>query len=166
MSDATNAKDAESAPEPKDAGSDLESTGGGTLPADVDEAIEAVIDELPEDRRDSARITLRRTLTWYSGPLPPPEMLEKYAEIEPTAPGVIIDQFRKQGDHRRTMETAYMQGSERRANVGQVLGTIVVLVAVGLGAALGFAGQPVLGGTIVTIALGVGVLSFVFGRKG
>ncbi len=46
----------------------------------------------------------------YSGPLPPPEILEGYEKIAPGSSRIILEEFRKQGEHRRKCEQRMIFG--------------------------------------------------------
>jgi uncharacterized membrane protein len=99
----------------------------------------------------------------YSSQFPHPRHLTEYERLHADSPRIIFESFEKQGDHRREMERMLMRGSERRANIGQILGSVIILVIVGAGFTTVLAGQPVAGTTIITAALAGGILTYVFG---
>lgn len=102
----------------------------------------------------------------FEGPLPHPAAMERYAKIYPDAPKIIFRTFEKQVNHRHEMEATLMHGSERRARVGQFLGTGLLLCALGVAALLAWpGGQPILGGAIAGGVLAAGALSYVFGDR-
>lgn len=101
----------------------------------------------------------------FSGPLPPPQVLEQYAALYPDAPKIIFRAFEKQVNHRHEMEATLMHGSERRARVGQILGTVLLLGGLATAVVVALNEQPVLGGTIATLSLGAGALTYVFGDR-
>ena len=57
-------------------------------------------------------------LTAYSGPLPPPEILEKYKEIYPDAPAIIFDTFKKQSEHRMSLEKKVINAGSLNSTLG------------------------------------------------
>ncbi len=101
----------------------------------------------------------------YSGPLPPPEMLQKYNEIEPGLVNRIVAMAEAQAHHRQTLEAKVISDrgiNERRgALYGFVIALVVVIGSLGLLAA----GMKIEGltGLITTIAALAGV--FVYGRR-
>lgn len=74
--------------------------------------------------------------TWIA-PIPPAAEMQRYDEVHPGAAGIILGQFKQQGDHRRAIEKQAVNGEETRGNRGQTLGFIACLLLIGL-AFLGF----------------------------
>lgn len=99
----------------------------------------------------------------FSGPLPDPEMLSAYKEIDPRFPDEILAAFREQRTHRQEMERKLLDGSENRANRGQLLGTGLLGAGVLGGIWVTLAGQPVTGGIMAGASLAIGAISYVFG---
>ncbi len=99
----------------------------------------------------------------YSGPLPDPQTLADYKEVDPRFPDAILSAFQQQSSHRQEMERRYMTGSERRANLGQWLGTGLLLSGVVSGVILTLNDHDVTGGITLGASLAVGALSYVFG---
>jgi uncharacterized membrane protein len=95
-----------------------------------------------------------------SGPIPSPDILRAYEDLQPGTARRFIDDHFAQRDHERALERSE-QGLRRevvRANHaivtrGQYFGLIIVLVVLGLAAALGFTGHQqaasVFGGTTI-----------------
>lgn len=106
------------------------------------------------------------------GPLPPPEVLAKYADINPNLVTEIIDRARAEQAHRHQMDRARQEvQSEALRNealaitkqsgdirLGQYLGALTAVTFLGGGVWMGLVGQPWLGGVIVG-AIGVGIVS-------
>lgn len=63
----------------------------------------------------------------FSGPLPPPAILERYAALYPQAPEIIFEGFREQGTHRRSIETFAVRSNAQRADKGLYAGFIVAM---------------------------------------
>lgn len=99
----------------------------------------------------------------FSGPIPPPAILERYAATYGDAPRIIFETFEKQTLHRHEMEQILIRGSEKRAGRGQFLGTSILLVALLGGMGLAFTGREAIGIAVVGLALTTGILSYVFG---
>lgn len=113
--------------------------------SDAVEPDEVVEGEIEQDRRLSRP-------TSFTGPLPPPHVLEEYDEVVPGLKHDIVDQWKAETAHRhRTIDgmretdhqamQAYYGGEKR----GQYLGFVIlvgVLIVAGLSVALG---EPVVG---------------------
>lgn len=66
----------------------------------------------------------------YSGPLPPPALLESYDRILPGAAERIFVMAEKQSDHRQALEKTIVNGDAMRANAGLLAGLVVALTVV------------------------------------
>ena len=99
-------------------------------------------------------------LTMSRGPLPSPRMMEGYSKIDPKINTVIIDQFQKEGDHRRSMEMHRVEITR----LGMIFGFVIALAVIGvaiLTIKLGY-NLTGLGALIAALASLVGV--FVYGK--
>src|SRR5690349_12341887 len=65
--------------------------------------------------------------TSFSGPLPPPQILEEYDRIAPGSAGRIIAMAEKQADHRRRMETQIVSSDITNSRVGLICGLVIGL---------------------------------------
>ena len=101
----------------------------------------------------------------FQGPLPPPSVIERYAAIHPEAPKIIFRAFESQVKHRLEMEATLLHGSERRARLGQVLGTVLIACGLAGGIIAVVVGQAASGAVIIVAALASGILSYVFGDR-
>lgn len=77
----------------------------------------------------------------------------------------IIEAFTEQTNHRRQLEQAVVLGSERRAQRGQILAFILVLVAIAGGLCLGLAANAAAGSALAVAGLGGGVALYVVGGR-
>lgn len=83
----------------------------------------------------------------YSGPLPPPEMLERYANTIPDGADRIVKGWEDEMTHRR--------GMERR---GQRFALTVALAAIGASVLAAYLGQPLVASSIIIASmLGIGL---------
>lgn len=101
----------------------------------------------------------------FSGPVPPPAILNGYNEIVPGAAERILAMAEADALHRREIEAACISHEAAETKRGQVFGLTVCAMALGLCAFAAYIGQPwvasVVGGsTIVSLAV-----AFVQGRK-
>lgn len=85
--------------------------------------VEQILDKLePEEQSIIA--------TMFSGPLPPPEHLQGYAEVYPDAPEKIFGWVEEQQNHRHYMEEKHLNKSFRQNTIGIISGVLVSLVFV------------------------------------
>lgn len=101
----------------------------------------------------------------FQGPLPPPSVIERYAAVHAKAPEIIFRAFESQVKHRLEMEATLLHGSERRARLGQILGTILIGGGLAGGVVAIVVGAAGAGATIIVAALASGILSYVFGDR-
>jgi len=64
------------------------------------------------------------------GPLPPPEILQKYNQVEPGLAERIVSMVEKQSEHRRSLEKKVVFSGERRALLGQIMAFVIALVGI------------------------------------
>jgi len=90
---------------------------------------------------------------YSDGPLPSGRELKRYREADPSAPRIILDEFRAESRHRRHVEREIITGENRRADRGQVFALVVVLVGLSFSALLIQGGHDWAGGIIGGIDL-------------
>lgn len=112
----------------------------------------------------------------FRGPLPPPDVLQRYEEIHPGTAERILQQFERETQHRHIMEQKVVdaQLETQRAEIpafqrGQVFGLVIALSGISAGtlcvilaptAGHAWAGAGIAGGSLATL---VGV--FIYGRR-
>ena len=102
----------------------------------------------------------------FSGPLPPPDALEKYERVSPGAAKRIIAMAETRGHHRRELEKSLVDNEYKEASKGQNCAVIVVVIAIISGAITGILGAQWTGSVIAGIG-GAGLVSaFIRGRRG
>lgn len=113
-----------------------------SLPSEEQEALEG----LPAEQRR----LVERLLLSYSGPLPPPHMLERYERLLPGAAARIFDMAENEQKHRHNWDTSSLQASVSSEKRGQYLGaaTLVLLCVFAFAA-----------GVFVTWQLGIAFLA-------
>lgn len=101
----------------------------------------------------------------FSGPLPPPEILQKFDEIVPGAAERIIKMAEDQSAHRRELERRVIISDVNRSKWGQILGFIIAVVGLVVSAVIAIYGSAITGGIlgVGTLASLVGV--FMYGSK-
>lgn len=102
----------------------------------------------------------------FSGPLPPPEVLENYDKVYPGAAKIIIEMAQKQSSHRQELEKSVITSDIKNSRLGLYFGFIIGLVGIVAGAIIISTGQAIAGGFLSTISIGSLVGTFVYGSQG
>jgi len=91
----------------------------------------------------------------FSGPIPPPDLLGKYEQLQPGLAERIVRMAEDEQKHRHDMEAQHAQASRqadrwyaREVLLGQVFALLIVVLAIGSGSLLAMYGQPLAGGII------------------
>jgi uncharacterized membrane protein len=101
----------------------------------------------------------------FSGPLPPPTILQQYEDVVPGAAKIIIEMAQKQSDHRQFLEKNVITSDIKKSYIGQIFAFILGLFGLAMGTVLIYAGKSVAGtalsgGTLLAL---VGV--FIYGSS-
>lgn len=99
----------------------------------------------------------------YSGPIPPPELLERYDQIVPGSAQTIIDQFTKQGDHRMSLEQLVIRADVQRSKWGLIAGFTLAIVTIIGSFYMMYLGKETVGFGGVLVAVGSLVTTFIYG---
>jgi len=133
-----------------------------TLPPEVISALPPHLRAIVEQGiRGGANITIEtlESLSAYSGPFPPPELLAEFDRVLPGTAQRLLDWTERQIDHRQGLEKQQVEGSERRMDRGQIFGFGVAFVALVVAGEIATLGPPgwVTGLTAMAVAVvGVG----------
>ncbi len=101
----------------------------------------------------------------FSGPFPPPAVLERYEALYPGATKQLFTMAEQQATHRQGLERIAIRGDARRANLGLACGFVVALAGLGVSGFLIYSGHEV-GGTILGSIDFVGLVGvFVYGTE-
>lgn len=101
----------------------------------------------------------------FSGPILPPDVLEKYNAIIPNAAERILAMAEKQQDHRQGLERKVVTANTRSQSHGLIAGFIVAMTVVGGGIWLAAHGEDLAGLAAIITALASLVGVFVYGRN-
>lgn len=101
----------------------------------------------------------------YSGPVPPPELLLAYDELDPGRGGKILQLAEDQTRHRMRLEDRVITSDIVRSWAGLVLGFVFGLLILAAGSALIYGGHDWAGAGIITGTLVTGAGVFVYGRS-
>ena len=104
------------------------------------------------------------TIAGWQGPLPPPDALQAFEDIEPGAAAQIIEEFRAEAAHRRKQEDREARLRVRETHVGQGLAIAFVVMMVGLIAFAIWMRAPWVAGVLGTGVIAAGVVAFIRGR--
>src|SRR5437879_5097709 len=101
----------------------------------------------------------------FSGPLPPPEILEKYNQAMPGLAERIISMAEQQARHRQELEKTVIKSNAFVQKVGPFLGFIVAMTAVAGGTLLVLKGKDAYGLAAIIGALASLAGVFIYGKK-
>jgi uncharacterized membrane protein len=105
----------------------------------------------PANARPSAIAV--KTEQSFSGPLPPPQILDHYNQIVPGAAEKIIALWESQVQHRQELEKKAITSDITQAYFGAILGFIIAMSAIGAGTFLAYIGRPTEGIAAIISAL-------------
>jgi uncharacterized membrane protein len=109
------------------------------------------------------RAVATATAQSFSGPLPPPQILEKYNQVVPDAAERIIAMAESQSKHRQRLEVTVIDSDIRNSRLGLHYGLIIGLATVIGGAFCIYSGYEI-GGTVLGGSGLTGLVSvFVYG---
>lgn len=83
------------------------------------------------DPQQLSQRTVVTSATGWSGPLPPPEALDRFNAIIPNGADRIVTMAEKEQAHRIQMEMEGQRATVSEAKRGQFLGAVVSIVALG-----------------------------------
>lgn len=120
----------------------------------------------PESEAGSpVKVTASQSTEIFSGPIPPPEILEAYERVVEGSANRILTMAEEQSKHRKKLEEIVVHGGSRNQVVGMIFAFLLSLVIVGSGAFLIYHDKSLEGfGLILSDLLGlIGV--FVYGKN-
>lgn len=117
------------------------------------------------NQKEQHSVTEIKTASFFSGPLPHPEMFKKYEEILPGSADRILTMAEEQGKHRREIEKVVIRTESKSSSRGSVFAFILAIVVVLVGGTLVFFDKPGWGMVIILGGLGTLVGTFIKGRK-
>ena len=113
----------------------------------------------------AVKVTASQSTEIFSGPLPPPEILEAYERVVEGSADRILTMAEDQSKHRKKLEEIVVLGGSRNQAAGMIFAFVLSLVIVGSGAFLIYHDKSLEGfGLILSDLLGlIGV--FVYGKN-
>lgn len=98
---------------------------------EAESPVKVILDAVPENKKEEVKEALMIIRSeMYSGPIPPPEALARYEEIQPGAADRILKMAEKQQEHRMALETKAIGGQVDQSKRGQIFGFILVFVCI------------------------------------
>jgi uncharacterized membrane protein len=73
---------------------------------------------------------VREQRRFFSGPLPPPEVLAEYNKVFPDCAKMIVEMAQREQQHRHAIEDRESQAAHTLARRGQLIGGVLAVVAV------------------------------------
>ena len=101
----------------------------------------------------------------FSGPIPPPQILEKYNKIVPNAANRILKMAEKQSAHRQYLEKELIEASIKNERLGLWFGFFIGLIAILSGVFCVYLGSALSGSFIGTGGVIGLVVVFIYGSK-
>lgn len=131
-------------------------------------AVPAVLSPQLAERKEEIekQLLVMQSSMSFSGPIPPPEILEKYEQILPGSAGRLITMAENQSRHRQHLEKTVVEGEVKRAWWGLWTGYTLGLAGIGGSVALGLYGQQVAASVLCGTTLVSLVSVFVIGAVG
>ncbi len=101
----------------------------------------------------------------FEGPIPPPNILSAYDQVEPGLANRIVTMAEEEAVHRRGIEKKVINAQILETTLGQFLGFGIGTITIGGGVIASIYGSAILGAGISTVGV-VGLVSvFIIGRK-
>ena len=126
----------------------------------------------PSSSPGSAVIVPFTTISMRRGPIPDAAELAGYADAHPDAPRRILDEFQRQGEHRRNLElgeqrlkTAALRGMIVSERMGMLCALVIALTGFACAVALVVSGHGAEGTVIFGMDVAGMVSAFIMGRN-
>ncbi len=117
------------------------------------------------DRQQVSLIQRQLSVSSFSGPIPPPEILSKYDEICPGAADRLIRMAEKQSAHRQSLESRALDCEHKRSMLGMMCGLVVAISGFAVAAWIAWLGHPWIGVLFASIDIVSLVGVFVYGKR-
>ena len=134
---------------------------------ETESPVQVILDAVPESKKEEVKEALMIIRSeMYSGPIPPPEALARYEEIQPGAADRILKMAEKQQEHRMALETKAIGGQVDQSKRGQIFGFIAIFLCIG--AAIFFAvvcNMTKFAATFLTVTMVILVGLFLTGKN-
>lgn len=137
------------------------------LPDEITDNLSPEGRRIVEDNPEAVEVALlQREFNIFQGPLPHPDVLKGYAEVDPSFPDRVIALTENQSQHRQNIENKVVDANIKSQTRGSFFAFILGLVIIIGAFALLYTGKSVEGMTSLVIAVGTLAASFIYGKKG
>ena len=117
----------------------------------------------PNSQKNS--ITLSQEVTAFFGPLPPPEILEKYNRVIPNAAERILKMAEDQTQHRQALEKKVINHDKVNSRLGIFFAFVIAISFIAASYFAAIKGHSIYGGIMGTGGLTSLVYVFIYGSK-
>jgi len=124
--------------------------------------IKSLLEVSPEKLKKVITKEIRAEL--YKGPMPSPDLIERYSKLYPDAPEFFFSLMQKQTDHRINIEEKVISSNIIGERIGQVFAFIICVIAIASGVYLIMNNKDAAGISSILLSLG-GVIGIFFVRK-
>lgn len=133
--------------------------------ASIDQALDSIISDVPEDKREKAI----RSLAYikqeiFSGPIPHPDILRQYENILPGSADRILKMAENQQAHRINLESLAVPSQLKSNRRGQTFGAIICFAILIVSVVFAYFGMKTYAGILATIILFSVVALFINGK--
>ncbi len=112
--------------------------------------------------KSKQQIVLERE--YFVGPIPPPNILKQYNDIQPGFADRIISLAEKENQHRHEIEKSFVNNNFSLYRAGQICGCFVTSLAIVTGAVVAIKGSVAFGGLLSTAGLAALASTFIYGK--
>ncbi len=123
---------------------------------------------IPKSKREkitSLALTIVEKSSSFSGPIPPPMLLDEYEKIVPGAAKDIMSEFKEQSKHRRKLEKDTINSQIKQSGRGQIFAFVISILIISVSGYFAFLEQYTLAGVFGTVTLSTILSSFFIGKK-
>lgn len=122
-------------------------------------------EQIQNNEGEKHQVILRKE-EMFAGPVPHPEIIEKYENIYPGAAKIIFENWDSQVKHRHSLEKSVVQTDNLKSILGVIFGFIVALAAIGGGVYTALSGVSLyFGGGLSLAGLAMIVTAFIVSRE-
>jgi uncharacterized membrane protein len=118
---------------------------------------------LPDNK--SGKIVQIEKSEMFSGPVPHPEIIERYEKIYPGAAKMIFEEWDNQVKHRQGIEKSVIKTDNLKSLLGVFFGFIIAMTTILGGIYTAVQGKPFLGGALSFTGLAMLVTAFITNKK-
>ncbi|MFW5895383.1 MAG: DUF2335 domain-containing protein [archaeon] len=131
--------------------------------------LKEIIQYIPDDKKDEAlKVITAQSIehsTSFSGPLPPPSILDEYNNVLDNGAERIMKMAENQSNHRIEMEKHAIKEELRQSKTGQNFGFILAIIGMIIAFLLAYLGHDTVAGIFGTTTIVGLVTIFVIGKK-